>query len=132
MSSEASVEDINRDIAALYEKVKRSGASKQDLLIAIQKEREAANELQFFISEDQRRTKKGEHPAYDVGSMRANIDRCHGNISLFETTINKEDENITNFHYMIGVLQEDLVRPCEIVYDAKTGQVIEKRLIQWL
>lgn len=128
MSSEVSAEEIKRDITALYEKIGRCGLSKQELLSAIQKEKESANELRFYIGEDVRRIKNGGIPSFDVESMQQNIVRCHNNIELFESTIKKEDDNIKTFHYMIGVLEEDLVRPREIWYDAKTGQVVEKKI----
>lgn len=128
MSSEVSAAEIERDITALYEKIGRCGLSKQELLSAIQKEKESANELRFYIGEDVRRIKNGSIPSFDVESMQQNIVRCHNNVELFESTIKKEDDNIKNFHYMIGVLEEDLVRPREIWYDAKTGQVVEKKI----
>lgn len=124
MSSEVSVEEIKRDITALYEKIERCGLSKQDLLIAIQKENDSANELQFYIGEDVRRVKNGGIPSFDIESMKQNIVRCQKNIDLFESTIKKENDNIKTFLYMIQVLEEDLVRPKEIWYDAKTGQVV--------
>ena len=124
MSSEVSVEEIKRDITALYEKIERCGLSIQDLLIAIQKENDSANELQFYIGEDVRRVKNGGIPSFDIESMKQNIVRCQKNIDLFESTIKKENDNIKTFLYMIQVLEEDLVRPKEIWYDAKTGQVV--------
>ena len=124
MTSEVSVEEIKRDIAALYDHIERCNRSKNDLLLAIQKEKETANELQFYIGENSLRLKRKQKLVYDNDSLSQNIARCNKNIELFEDTSKREDEAIARYRYMIDTLTADLERPKEILFDAKTGKVI--------
>ena len=126
MTSEVTVDEINRDIAALYEKIERCNKSKVDLEFAIQKEKEIINDLNFYIRDEVIRNKKHQRNQYDIPSLNDNITRCMHNITTFEDTIAKEDKNIASMKNMISILTEDLARPKEIVFDAKTGQVISK------
>ena len=124
MASEVSVDEIKRDITALYSKIERCNHSKGDLLIAIQKEKETITELQFYIRENTRRIKLNQPPVYDNEAMENDIIRCHANMELFEKTIRREDDTIADINHMITVLEEDLARPKEIRYDATTGNVL--------
>ena len=123
MSSEVSIEEIERDITSLYGKIQRCNKTKEDLLAAIQQEHNTVVELNFYIREERRR-KEGERRHYDIVSLEHNINRCAQNIKVFNDTIAREDASIDNFNYMISVLKEDLARPKELVFDAATGQII--------
>ena len=95
MSSGVSIEEIERDITSLNQKIQRCNKTKQEMLVAIQQEHETSSELKFYIREEKRRP-SSERPRYDIVSMEHNINRCEQNIKVFEETMSREDASIEN------------------------------------
>lgn len=123
MSSTVSVEEITRDIAALRLLIERCNKSKENLLFNIEKEKNNINELKFYLNEDNR-LPPGTKRKYDANAMEAEILAGQDHIDLFFKTIEKENATIERVTGIISVLTEDLIRPKEIKFDARTGQVI--------
>lgn len=125
MSSTVSVEQITKDIAALNLKIERCNKSKQDYLSHIEKEKESITELNFYLREDSR-LPTGAKKRYDADSLVQEINAHYQHINLFGEMILKEDRTISQIKGMIDVLTEDIKRPKEIIFDAKTGQIISQ------
>ena len=119
-------QEILTDISSIYRKIDQCNRSKADLELNIITEQESIKSLTQFITEDDARIANNKRPRYEKGPMLENIERCKHNIELFHKTIDTENKNITRFLEVVAVLQNDLFRPKEIQFDAKTGQVITK------
>lgn len=124
MVSNVNVEIIQRDIGAINEKIARCNRTKEELLAAIEKEKDTIVELKFYIREEDRN--KTDKHKFDTSSLKSNVIRCEHNIETFKEVASKEDATIERFKHMIEVLTRDLARPTEITFDAATGQLITK------
>lgn len=125
MSSEVSVEEIQRDIESLRQSILHCSQNKHTILASIEVEKNEIVNLRFYANEEKRRDPTS-RPKYDMESLNEEATRREGFIEMFNQTIVNEDASIARFEHMIAVLTEDLVRPKEIFFDAKTGQVITK------
>lgn len=126
MSSEVSVEDIQRDIVALQLSIVHCNANKHTLLESIESEKNTIAELKYYANEEKRRSPTS-RPKFDINSLNEEAVRREGFIKMFNETLSKEDDNITRFNHMIAVLTEDLARPKELLFDAATGKLIETK-----
>ena len=116
--------EIRDDIANIYRKIDQCYLSKTDLQKNIEQQQLEITSLGIYMKEDEIRVFGGKKARYERESMLENINRCKDNIKLFLATIDRESENVAKFLHIIEILQEDLKRPNEIVFDASTGQVI--------
>lgn len=119
-----STQEILDDVMKIYKKIDQCNRSKLDYEQNILKENESIVFLNSMIEEDKIRIENGKRPRYDQESMLQNIERCKNNIKLFRDTINKEDQTIERFNNIIKVLQEDMKRPKEIIFNRDTGVII--------
>lgn len=138
MTSEVSVDILERDIRLLHEKIATCNVTKIKFREQQTAEDQAIEGLNFYIKAEERNQRiydAAGYPAprgtirYDIPSLVVNIDRCKKNKEMFEKAIDREDASIANFEHMINVLKEDLERPREITFDAKTGQVLSDNTI---